>query len=131
MAWPAPKGAASGIAWLVLMNRHSRAKMAKREAEADDGEAHGPISRLWYGLELNPSFLGESAQGGLAVAREGRAVHEGEGSRLEVGEALDGCWRTGGQARVAEQILGLDSRAEDVAFGQRRPVAQVGEEIAA
>jgi delta14-sterol reductase len=47
------------IAWLVLMNRNSRAQMAKRGArQGDADESEGLVSRLWYGLELNPSFLG-------------------------------------------------------------------------
>lgn len=44
------------LAWLFLMNRHSRARMAAADAPAD--EEHGSIARWWYGLELNPSFLG-------------------------------------------------------------------------
>ena len=50
------------IVWLVLMNRHSRAQMAKQDAasphDLEEGEAHGPIARWWYGLELNPAFSG-------------------------------------------------------------------------
>lgn len=45
------------IAWLLLMNRQSRARLANAK-QPDTETKHGPIARLWYGLELNPSFLG-------------------------------------------------------------------------
>jgi delta14-sterol reductase len=53
------------IAWLLLMNWQSRARLANAsEAKGTDAkpvepaESHGPLARLWYGLELNPTFLG-------------------------------------------------------------------------
>jgi Delta14-sterol reductase len=52
------------IAWLMLMNWQSRLRMAvAKRPDANQPvdaptDAHGRIARLWYGLELNPSFLG-------------------------------------------------------------------------
>ncbi|KIG15155.1 Delta(24(24(1)))-sterol reductase [Enhygromyxa salina] len=49
------------VAWLVLMNRGSRARLRKAaagdEAQTDDPK-HSVLGRLWYGIELNPQFLG-------------------------------------------------------------------------
>jgi delta14-sterol reductase len=55
------------IAWLLLMNRQSRARLAnaksrddkdKPDATPEVEKSDRPIARLWYGLELNPTFLG-------------------------------------------------------------------------
>jgi delta14-sterol reductase len=49
------------LVWLVLMNRHSRARAQADAKRGIEDEAHnklGPIARWWYGLELNPQFLG-------------------------------------------------------------------------
>jgi delta14-sterol reductase len=45
------------IVWLLLMNRRSRARLADAQQPATK-PTHGPIARLWYGLELSPMFLG-------------------------------------------------------------------------
>ncbi|PRQ08717.1 hypothetical protein [Enhygromyxa salina] len=49
------------IVWLVLMNRGSRARLRKAEERGEattDDPKHSLIGRLWYGIELNPVFLG-------------------------------------------------------------------------
>ena len=49
------------IVWLVLMNRQSRARLnaaAKRGVEDEQTNKLGALGRWWYGLELNPQFLG-------------------------------------------------------------------------
>jgi delta14-sterol reductase len=43
------------MAWLVGMNWQSRARLA---AAKSTDESHGPLGKFWYGLELNPTFLG-------------------------------------------------------------------------
>lgn len=49
------------LVWLVLMYRAGRERLARR-AEAGDEDPRtakqSPLARLWYGLELNPEFLG-------------------------------------------------------------------------
>ena len=49
------------VVWLALMNQGSRARLAKRksaEAEAEEESKQSRVARWWYGLELNPEFLG-------------------------------------------------------------------------
>ena len=48
------------LIWLALMNRASRARLAKAKVKTTDAgeDEHGPLARLWFGLELNPQFLG-------------------------------------------------------------------------
>ena len=48
------------LLWLALMNRASRTRLAKsRNAEGEDeGSSRSALARWWFGLELNPSFLG-------------------------------------------------------------------------
>jgi len=50
------------LVWLALMNRATRAKgertKPKPDADPSDTAKEGALARWWYGLELNPSFLG-------------------------------------------------------------------------
>jgi Delta14-sterol reductase len=49
------------LAWLALMYRAGRKRLRERaEAGDEDQETakRGPLARLWYGIELNPQFLG-------------------------------------------------------------------------
>ncbi|EDM76522.1 c-24(28) sterol reductase, putative [Plesiocystis pacifica SIR-1] len=49
------------LAWLALMFRAGKRKLAEAaKAGEDDAELreHGPLSRLWLGIELNPSLWG-------------------------------------------------------------------------
>jgi len=48
------------FAWLALMYRAGRKRLAKRaKPSAEDEQAkRGALARFWYGIELNPQFLG-------------------------------------------------------------------------
>ncbi|PRP92106.1 Ergosterol biosynthesis ERG4/ERG24 family protein [Enhygromyxa salina] len=49
------------VIWLLLMNRGSRARLAaaaERGEEDEQSAKRGALARLWYGIELNPHFLG-------------------------------------------------------------------------
>ena len=68
---------------------------------------------------------------GAAVAGEGRPVHQRQRARREAGKAAERRPHPGVEARVAEEVLAGDRRSDHVAGGQRRPVAELGEEVAA
>lgn len=49
------------VIWLVLMVRAGRRRLIARAEAGDEDEQtakRSPLARLWYGLELNPQFLG-------------------------------------------------------------------------
>ena len=58
-------------------------------------------------------------------------MHQRERARRELGEAADRRAHAGVEAGILEQVLRRDRRPDDVALGQRRAVAELGEQVAA
>ena len=70
--------------------------------------------------------VGQRAQRRRAVAGEGRAVHQRERARRELGEAADRRAHAGIEAGIAEQVLRRDRRADDVALASARGRRRAG-----
>ena len=67
---------------------------------------------------------------GGPVTRERRAVHHGERRRARGRRGAQRRHRSGAEGRGVEDLLGADRRLDDVVGRHRRPVADVGEQVA-